>query len=36
MTQGIPHATINVLNCLPLAGFPVISYGRFWVFTEVR
>ncbi len=34
MTQGIPHVTINVLDRLPLAGFALISYGRFWVFTE--
>jgi hypothetical protein len=28
-------AIINVLsNGLPLAGFQVITYGRFWVITE--
>jgi hypothetical protein len=30
-----PCVEINVLNAaLSLAGFQVIMYGRFWVFTE--
>ena len=29
-----PHAQINVLARLYMAGFQVIIYGRFWVFTE--
>src|SRR5215831_4570487 len=35
-TEGNPLAfVVNVLDCgLSLAGFQVIIYGRFWVFTE--
>ena len=30
-----PRIAINVLDCdLSLAGFQVIIYGRFWVFTK--
>src|SRR4051794_25032983 len=29
-----PHAQINVLAPLYMAGFQVIIYGRVWVFTE--
>jgi hypothetical protein len=30
-----PRVRVNVLgNALPLAGFQVIAYGRFWVITE--
>ena len=31
-----PHAQINVLARLYMAGFQVIIYGRFWVFTEAQ
>ena len=34
LTEGNPRVRINVLDPLPLAGFQVITIGRFWVITE--
>ena len=34
LTEGNPHAMLNVLGSTPLAGFQVILIGRFWVIPE--
>src|ERR1700688_2172151 len=36
LTEGNPHAMLNVLGSTPLAGFQVILIGRFWVIPEAR
>jgi len=36
LTEGIPHARVNVPTTLSLAGFQVTTIGRFWVTAEVR